>query len=107
MGQDEPQGEPEPGGFGVPPEHEAGAYANALVVWHTPYEFRLDFGVTLPREPAAGDEPASSAAIRVVSRIRLPLTLMFDALRALNASMTRYEAEWGEIRPPERRGGST
>jgi hypothetical protein len=32
---------------------------------------------------------------------------MFDVLRALNASMTRYEAEWGEIRRPERQGDDT
>jgi hypothetical protein len=41
---------------------------------------------------------------RIVSRIRIPVTRMFDMLQALNASMTQYEVEWGEIRRPERRG---
>jgi hypothetical protein len=91
VGQGEPDDEREGGGpFVVPPEHEAGAYANALAVWHSAYEFTLDFAAELPNKAAAEDDPESSAVVaRVVARIRLPAALMFDVLRALNASMTR------------------
>jgi hypothetical protein len=107
MGQDEPEDEGESLRLVVPAELEAGAYANALVVWHTPYEFTLDFGARQRPQRVDEDDPDSPVVwpCRVVSRIRLPLTLMFDVLRALNASMTEYEAEWGEIRRPERPGG--
>jgi alpha-ketoglutarate-dependent taurine dioxygenase len=107
MSQDEPDDEAEPGlRFFVPSEEEAGTYANALAVWHTQYEFTLDFAAMQPLQPVDEDDTDSPVMrpCRVVSRIRLPLTRMFDVLRALNASMTKYEAEWGEIRRPERQG---
>ena len=47
---------------------------------------------------------------RVVSRVKVPVALVFEILRALNADMTQYESEYGEIeppkpRPPESQGG--
>ena len=38
---------------------------------------------------------------RVVSRVKIPVTVLFDVLRALNENMTRYEQVFGEIRRPE------
>jgi hypothetical protein len=37
----------------------------------------------------------------VVARVRIPTGFVFDAIRALNEAMTRYEAIFGEIRRPE------
>jgi hypothetical protein len=37
---------------------------------------------------------------RVVSRVRIPVTLIFDLIRTLNDNMTVYENVFGEIRPP-------
>ena len=38
---------------------------------------------------------------RVVSRVRIPVTLLFDVMRALNDNLTAYESAWGEIKRPE------
>jgi hypothetical protein len=41
--------------------------------------------------------------VLVVARVRLPVALIFDVIRTLNDTMTEYEREFGEIRPPESR----
>jgi hypothetical protein len=76
----------------VPPELEAGVYANLLQTLHSEHEFTLDFCVAIVPEEDPADVP-----YRVVSRIRLPVTLIFDTLRRLNDAMTRYEQRFGEI----------
>lgn len=73
----------------VPDDLEAGVCANVAAVWHTPYEFTIDFSVI-----QQGDQPS----VRVVSRVRIPTTVIFDLLRALNSNMTKYEEAFGEIR---------
>jgi Protein of unknown function (DUF3467) len=77
--------------FTVPDEVAAGVYSNLVLVWHTPYEFTLDF---------AALEPSDSTPVpcRVVSRVRIPPTVIFDLMRALNENMATYEASFGEIR---------
>jgi hypothetical protein len=37
---------------------------------------------------------------RVVTRVKIPVTLIFDVLRALNENMTLYEERYGEIQRP-------
>lgn len=87
----------------VPEDVRDGVYANMAVVWHTPYEFTLDFTVTEPVNPEAPDV----VPCRIVSRVKIPPTVIFDLLRALNENMTKYESRFGEIkrieteRPPE------
>jgi len=83
----------------VPPELEGGVYANFLGVWHTAHEFTLDFAATLPAESVeTPDGPAVKVPCRVTARIKVPPTLAFEILRALNLNMTGYEARFGEIR---------
>jgi hypothetical protein len=86
----------------VPPELENGAYANFLSVWHSPWEFTLDFAVT--QQPEALEDGNAAAGIRVpsrvVARVKLPPTLVFDVLQALNENMTRFENTYGVIRRP-------
>ena len=87
----------------VPPELEGGTYANVLNVWHTAYEFTLDFGVmqqVVEPEDAEADAPLQ-VPVRVVSRVRIPVTLLFEVLKALNTNMTGYESTFGSIRAPE------
>jgi hypothetical protein len=88
----------------VPPEAEAGVYANFLGVWHSAYEFTLDFGVMQPPQPPESEDGAPVVPCRVVSRIKIPVTLVYDVLRALNENMTRYEQSYGEIRRPGPQG---
>ncbi len=85
----------------VPPELEGGTYANVLNVWHTAYEFTLDFGVM--QQVAEPEDPDATVQVpvRVVSRVRIPVTLLFEVLKALNTNMTGYESTFGSIRAPE------
>lgn len=86
----------------VPPDLERGAYANFLSVWHTPFEFTLDFAaLELPQrtDPENAESPVR-VPCRVVARVKIPPTVLFDVLRALNENMTKYESTYGEIRRP-------
>jgi hypothetical protein len=76
---------------------EGGVYANFLSVWHTAHEFTLDFAATLP---AQEEDDQMVVPCRVTTRVKIPPTLLFDLLRALNGNMTRYEETFGEIRKP-------
>jgi hypothetical protein len=38
------------------------------------------------------------------SRVKIPVTLIFDVMRALNENMTRYEGVFGAIRRPGQEG---
>jgi hypothetical protein len=89
----------------VPEKETGGRYANFLSVWHTGHEFTLDFSATQPPQPQNSDDPESPVVVpcHVVARVRIPPSLVFDVLRALNDNMTRYEAMFGEIQRPEQR----
>jgi hypothetical protein len=89
----------------VPPDLESGVYANFLSIWHTAYEFTLDFAVTQPVQVSDPDDPESLVTVpcRGVARVKIPVTVLFDVLRALNDNLTRYEETYGEIHRPERR----
>ena len=86
--------------FSVPAEIEAGVYANTLAVWHSPYEFTLDFAAT---PPPVQDETGVTVPCLITARVKIPITVIFDVLRALNANMTQYEQVFGEIQRPEPR----
>lgn len=83
----------------VPAEEKGGSYANFLAVWHTGHEFTLDFAATQPPEVEEEDDPGSPVVVpcHVVSRLKIPVSVIFDVLRALNENMTRYESTYGEI----------
>lgn len=83
----------------VPDAQAAGQYANLLNVWHTAHEFTLDFATTMPPEAAVTDDGSEfvRVPVRVVQRVKVPPTLLFDIIRALNDNMTRYEEAFGPI----------
>ena len=98
MTEAQPEGQPS-FHFMVPPELEGGSYANVLTAWSTPYEFTLDFAATQP--PQVAEETGELVIpCRVVSRVKIPVTLVFDVIRTLNDQMTAYEAQFGEIKRP-------
>jgi hypothetical protein len=70
-----------------------GVYANSLAVWHSPYEFTLDFCVY-------DGSDADVAHFVGIARVRIPVGTVFEVMRKLNESMTGYEGQYGEIRPP-------
>lgn len=72
-----------------------GAYSNLVNVWHTPYEFTLDFGVIEP--VAQGQDGFPVIPVRVSSRVRLPIAVVYPLLRALSDNMAKYEAAHGAL----------
>lgn len=89
----------------VPESERGGAYANFLAVWHTVHEFTLDFAATQPPQRSDLEDENSPVVVpcQVVSRVRIPTSVIFDVLRALNENMTRYESSFGEIQRPQER----
>lgn len=105
---DESADRPRPVHFAInlPEGLEGGVYANVLAAWHSAYEFTLDFASTGPVRPRdEGDTGAGfEVPCRIVSRVKIPVPLVFDLIRTLNEEMTKYEAAFGEIRRPEQKG---
>lgn len=85
----------------VPEDLEPGAYANFLSVWHTPFEFTLDFAV-LQMPQLEGPEEANGVTVpaRVVARVKIPPGMIFNVLQALNENMANYEKAFGAISSP-------
>jgi hypothetical protein len=82
----------------LPNELEPGVYSNMLAAWYTADEFTLDFAaLQRPRETEYGDAVAWA---RVVTRVKVPTSGIFEMIRIMNEVMTRYERTFGEIRPP-------
>jgi len=79
-----------------------GVYSNFLGVWHTAHEFTLDFAATQPPQPADPENPDAGGVVpsRIVARVKIPVTVVFDVIRALNDNMTQYEEQFGEIQRP-------
>jgi len=80
----------------VPSEQEVGTFSNLLTAWFSAHEFTLDFCVTLP--PAQQeDDPGAVVPCPVVSRLKIPVTVIFTMLQVMNGIMTRYEDRFGPI----------
>lgn len=86
----------------VPDELVAGTYSNVVAVWHTPYEFTLDFAVTLPTQLHTNDAGEAVAVVpaRVVSRVKLPPSAVFALMQALSHNEARYVEHNGPITRP-------
>jgi hypothetical protein len=85
------------------PALENGSYANALAIWHTPHEFTFDFLVSSsPPQPAKNErgQDVIRAPHRLVARVRVPPTAVFDIIRTINENLTMYEQRFGAIRAP-------
>lgn len=82
-----------------------GIYANAINVWHWPYEFALDWALTEAPEIVDEDDPASPIRIpaSVVARVRIPATLVFDVMRALNKTRTATRRSMARSNDPSKK----
>jgi len=93
--------------FQVPEDETGGVYSNVVAVWHTPYEFTLDFAVMLPAQQAPGSEGnAQVTPCRVVSRVKIPPAAVFELMRALSVNEKLYEERIGPITRPGRAQGA-
>jgi hypothetical protein len=87
----------------VPDDVESGNYADFVSVWHNRDVFVLDFGVLTQPPLAVEDEngqPFLAVPTRVVSRVRIPPSQVFEIMRALEAQLTSWEQENGESANP-------
>lgn len=82
----------------LPPEQEAGSYANFAGVWHGADGFVLDFAV-VTQPPQPDEDPAGQQVMnvnaRVVSRVRIPTSQAWELMRALNEQLGQWEIEYG------------
>ena len=76
----------------APDEVRHGVYANFLMVSHSPHEFTLDFCQLVP----SGEQGTVNA--EVVSRIKVPPTLVGRVLQALNTNLANYEERFGPVK---------
>lgn len=90
----------------IPPDAEAGRFADFANIWHTANVFVLDFAAL--RGPAfnrlnEADNRVVERIVpsRVVSRIRIPPEQVFELAKALTRELERWEQETGR-KPPER-----
>ncbi len=85
------------------PALEAGSYANGLAIWHTLHEFTFDFFVSSQPPSEARTESGEvviRAPHRLVARVRVPPTSVFDIIRTISQNLALYEQKFGPIRTP-------
>lgn len=88
----------------LPPEAEAGLYADFASVWYTQNSFVIDFVAT--KQPAmVQEDPETGAKIgvvpaKVVSRIRIPPQQVFELARVLTQHLDAWEIQTGVKQPP-------
>jgi hypothetical protein len=82
----------------VPPDVEPGNYADFASIWHTPDSFVLDFAVLKnPPKPTVNDdgERVLKVATRVVSRVRIPASQVFEIMKGLEQQLSKWERTHG------------
>jgi len=76
----------------MPDELAGGDYADFVRVWHGKDIFTLDFAALVAPMSADG------TTARVVSRVRIPPSQVFEIMKALERSLTAWEKEHGQER---------
>lgn len=71
----------------LPDDKVEGTYADFVSVWHGRDAFVLDFAVLA--QPIAGNQLQA----RVVERIRIPPSQVFEIMKALEQQLTAWEKE--------------
>ena len=89
MTEQTPPGQPQQAQLHIPDDKIEGTYADFVSVWHSKDVFVLDFAVLA--QPTTPAELKS----RVVSRVRIPPSQVFEIMKALEQQLTRWEQERG------------
>ncbi len=92
----------------IPTDVEAGTYADFASIWHTSDSFVLDFAVLKrPPKPTVADDGTRVVKVptRVVSRVRIPPSQVFEIMKGLEKQLTMWERAHGAKR--HRPGEST
>ncbi|MCW2609944.1 MAG: hypothetical protein QOC93_898 [Actinomycetota bacterium] len=87
----------------IGPDVEVGVYANFVSIWHDAETFTLDFAAVtrppFPVEDAETGEEYTQVPTRIVSRVKVPPSQVFEIMRALNTQLAAWEQETGRERP--------
>jgi hypothetical protein len=82
----------------LPMELRNGVHAELAAVWHTRDSFTIDFIAPIsPAAPADGGDYTQPA--QVVSRVRVPVSVIFNIARAISDNVAIYESSFGSIGP--------
>lgn len=85
----------------VPAELETGVYANLLAVWHSAYDFTLDFAVVGRTTEQDGQLVVKAP---VVARVKVPVSVIFSIAQAIAQNVDQYERVYGPITPRANEG---
>lgn len=88
--------------FSATPEIEVGTYADFVGVWHLRDCFVLDFStITQPPQVIEDAEGRRTIAMnaRIVSRVKIPPSQVFEIMKALEAQLSAWERETGNRTP--------
>lgn len=89
----------------IPTDVEPGVYADFASIWHTSDSFVLDFAVVKrPPQSVVNDdgERVTKVPTRVVSRLRIPPSQVFEIMKGLEKQLSMWERAYGKRqRPPE------
>lgn len=79
----------------LPEDLVPGQYADFANIWHTAETFVLDFavGVMPPHQVEGNPRPVLDG--RVVSRVRIPASQVWEVMKALEKQYTMWEQETG------------
>jgi hypothetical protein len=80
------------------PEVQTGVYADFVGVWHQANSFVLDFSVytSPPRVVEVDGQKVVNLNARMVSRVRVPPSQVFEIMKALEQQLSRWEREQGK-----------
>jgi hypothetical protein len=89
----------------IPAEVEPGTYADFASIWHTADSFVLDFAVLKrPPKPTVNEDGSRVLKVptRVVTRVRVPPSQVFEIMKGLEKQLTMWERSHGvKRRSPE------
>ncbi|NEE02685.1 DUF3467 domain-containing protein [Phytoactinopolyspora halotolerans] len=83
----------------IPSEVEPGTYADFASIWHTPDAFVLDFAVVKrpPKSVVSDDgERVTKVPTRVVSRVRIPPSQVFEIMKGLEKQLSMWERSYSK-----------
>lgn len=89
----------------MPEDKASGVYADLVSVWHTKDTFTFDFAaLTRPLEQTEAEdgETVTKGQARVVARVRVPPSQVFEIMKALERQLTAWEQETGRRPKPQR-----
>jgi hypothetical protein len=87
----------------IDPAVEPGVYASFVAVWHYGDAFTLDFAsVTAPGRSATDEETGAAfveVPAKIVSRVKIPVSQVFEIMKALEQQLSKWELETGNRKP--------